>query len=158
MFLTEEKRLSNGATQKMFPAGSTATEFYGFRKLGTTFPWRAVGLLHGSFTSNVVRMFVITSFTALSLLFSRIKPAVWPTLPNHKKTLDKLCHKLRKVGAFASSHCRILETSTIKSLAVLCGGMGVGVDFLPLSVFFLVKIALSLLAIFLKNKIYIPLN
>ncbi|KAJ6624799.1 hypothetical protein lerEdw1_014812, partial [Lerista edwardsae] len=27
---------------------------------------------------------------------NRIKPIVWPTLPNHEKTLEKLCHKLRK--------------------------------------------------------------
>ncbi|XP_062984862.1 interleukin-7 receptor subunit alpha [Elgaria multicarinata webbii] len=46
----------------------------------------------------------IVAFVMLFILISlipkfwknRIKPIVWPTLPNHEKTLDKLFHKLRK--------------------------------------------------------------
>nr|XP_034956791.1 interleukin-7 receptor subunit alpha isoform X1 [Zootoca vivipara] len=40
-------------------------------------------------------LFAVIAMIAI-LWRNRIKPVVWPTLPNHKKTLDKLCHKLRK--------------------------------------------------------------
>lgn len=42
--------------------------------------------------------FVLLFMLSMIPLFwkNRIKPIVWPTLPNHEKTLDKLCHKLRK--------------------------------------------------------------
>nr|XP_028604955.1 interleukin-7 receptor subunit alpha [Podarcis muralis] len=49
-------------------------------------------------TASILCFFALFAVIALIPILwkNRIKPAVWPTLPNHKKTLDKLCHKLRK--------------------------------------------------------------
>ncbi|XP_033020514.1 interleukin-7 receptor subunit alpha [Lacerta agilis] len=48
--------------------------------------------------ASILCFFVLFAVIALIPILwkNRIKPAVWPTLPNNKKTLDKLCHKLRK--------------------------------------------------------------
>ncbi|XP_044287120.1 interleukin-7 receptor subunit alpha [Varanus komodoensis] len=55
--------------------------------------------------NNTVEMIISTGgFIVLFILFflififwkSRIKPVVWPTIPNHKKALHQFCHKLRK--------------------------------------------------------------
>ncbi|XP_061463419.1 interleukin-7 receptor subunit alpha isoform X2 [Rhineura floridana] len=50
-------------------------------------------------TATVLCFLVLLIVISLIPIFwkNRIKPAMWPTLPNHKKTLDKLCNKLRKL-------------------------------------------------------------
>ncbi|XP_015264193.1 PREDICTED: interleukin-7 receptor subunit alpha [Gekko japonicus] len=49
-------------------------------------------------TASFVGFFVLLVLISLIPIFwkSRIKPIVWPAIPNHEKTLDKLCNKLRK--------------------------------------------------------------
>ncbi|XP_060092262.1 interleukin-7 receptor subunit alpha [Heteronotia binoei] len=49
-------------------------------------------------TTSFVAFFVLLVLISLIPIFwkSRIKPFVWPAIPNHEKTLDKLCNKLRK--------------------------------------------------------------
>ncbi|KAL8203991.1 UNVERIFIED_CONTAM: hypothetical protein K2H54_065937 [Gekko kuhli] len=49
-------------------------------------------------TASFVGFFVLLALISLIPIFwkSRIKPIVWPAIPNHEKTLDKLCNKLRK--------------------------------------------------------------
>ncbi|XP_054842627.1 interleukin-7 receptor subunit alpha [Eublepharis macularius] len=49
-------------------------------------------------TASIVGFFVLMILIFLILVFwkNRIKPVVWPAIPNHEKTLDKLCNTLRK--------------------------------------------------------------
>ncbi|XP_060546693.1 interleukin-7 receptor subunit alpha isoform X1 [Pantherophis guttatus] len=49
-------------------------------------------------TVSIASFFVLFVVILLVPIFwkNRIKAIVWPTIPNHKKTLDKFCHKLRK--------------------------------------------------------------
>ncbi|XP_070599543.1 interleukin-7 receptor subunit alpha isoform X2 [Erythrolamprus reginae] len=49
-------------------------------------------------TVSIASFFVLFVVILLGPIFwkNRIKAIVWPTIPNHKKTLDKLCNKLRK--------------------------------------------------------------
>ncbi|XP_048360073.1 interleukin-7 receptor subunit alpha [Sphaerodactylus townsendi] len=49
-------------------------------------------------TTSFVGFFILLIIISLIPIFwkSRIKPVVWPAIPNHKKMLDKLCNTLRK--------------------------------------------------------------
>nr|XP_020651369.1 interleukin-7 receptor subunit alpha isoform X1 [Pogona vitticeps] len=49
-------------------------------------------------TTSIVVFLLLFVLIVLVLVFwkNRIKPILWPTIPNHEKTLDKFCKKLRK--------------------------------------------------------------
>ncbi|XP_077203088.1 interleukin-7 receptor subunit alpha isoform X2 [Paroedura picta] len=76
-------------------------------------------------TTSLVVFFVLLILISLILIFweSRIKPVVWPAIPNHKKTLDKLCNKLRKNSeisffnpeSFGSVHIHKVDSIRAKS-------------------------------------------
>ncbi|XP_063151829.1 interleukin-7 receptor subunit alpha isoform X2 [Candoia aspera] len=52
-------------------------------------------------TASITSFFVLFIVILLVPVFwqKRIKAVVWPTIPNHQKTLDKLCNKLKKVDS-----------------------------------------------------------